>query len=48
MKVLVLSHLYPAPGHERHLFVHEQVLALRAAGVEMRVVSLMGFTPRVL
>ena len=28
MKVLVVSHLYPSPGVERHLFVHEQILAL--------------------
>lgn len=48
MKVLVVSHLYPAPGHERHLFVHEQVLALRALGVEMRVVSPTGYAPRAL
>ncbi|HMK93713.1 MAG TPA: glycosyltransferase, partial [Thermoleophilia bacterium] len=46
MKVLVISHLYPAPGHERHLFVHEQVLGLRAAGVEVSVFSPTGYSPR--
>ena len=39
MKVLVVSHLYPSPGVERHLFVHEQILALRELGVEARVLS---------
>ena len=28
MKVLVVSHLYPSPGYERHLFVEDQVRAL--------------------
>jgi len=37
--VAVISHLYPAPGHERHLFVHEQVCALRDLGVRVQVVS---------
>jgi glycosyltransferase involved in cell wall biosynthesis len=35
----VLSHLYPAPGHERHLFVHEQVCALHELGVDISVLS---------
>lgn len=39
MRVTVLSHLYPAPGHERHLFVHEQVCALRDLGVQIDVIS---------
>ncbi len=39
MRVTVVSHLYPAPGHERHLFVHEQVCALRDLGLEMTVLS---------
>ncbi len=39
MRVLVVSHLYPYPGVDRHLFVHEQCLALRALGVDMRVIS---------
>ena len=28
MRVLVVSHLYPSPGIERHLFVHEQIKAV--------------------
>ena len=48
MKVLVVSHLYPWPGAERHLFVHEQVLALRELGVESRVLSPTPWAPRAL
>ncbi len=48
MRVLVVSHLYPYPGHDRHLFVHEQCLALRDLGVEVRVVSPTPWIPRVL
>jgi len=48
VKVLVLSHLYPAPHHQRHLFVHEQVKALRDQGVEILVVSPTGYAPRAL
>ncbi|MBE3034796.1 MAG: glycosyltransferase, partial [Actinobacteria bacterium] len=48
MKVLVVSHLYPSPGVERHLFVHEQILALRELGVEARVLSPTPWAPRVL
>lgn len=48
MKVLVVSHLYPYPGHDRHLFVHEQCVALRDLGVEVRVVSPTPWIPRVL
>lgn len=48
MRVLVVSHLYPSPGLERHLFVHEQILALRALGVESRVLSPTPWVPRVL
>jgi glycosyltransferase involved in cell wall biosynthesis len=39
MRVVVISHLYPSPGHERHLFVHEQAAALKRLGVEIAVVS---------
>jgi teichuronic acid biosynthesis glycosyltransferase TuaC len=46
MKVLVVSHLYPSPGHDRHLFVHEQVKALAALGVDMHVLSPTGYAPR--
>ena len=48
MRVLVVSHLYPSPGVERHLFVHEQVLALRELGVEARVLSPTPWVPRIL
>jgi glycosyltransferase involved in cell wall biosynthesis len=48
VKVLVVSHLYPSPGVERHLFVHEQILALRELGVESRVLSPTPWVPRVL
>ena len=48
MKVLVVSHLYPSPGVERHLFVHEQLLALRELGVEAHVISPTPYAPRVL
>jgi len=39
VKVLVISHLYPSPGIERHLFVHEQILALQELGVKAQVLS---------
>ena len=48
MKVLVVSHLYPWPGEERHLFVHDQVLALRDLGVRARVLSPTPWAPRFL
>jgi teichuronic acid biosynthesis glycosyltransferase TuaC len=48
VKVLVVSHLYPSPGVERHLFVHEQILALRELGVEARVLSPTPWVPRIL
>ena len=48
MKVLVISHLYPSPGVERHLFVHEQLLALRDLGVEAHVISPTPYAPRIL
>jgi teichuronic acid biosynthesis glycosyltransferase TuaC len=48
VRVLVVSHLYPSPGVERHLFVHEQILALEKLGVEARVVSPTPWAPRVL
>jgi glycosyltransferase involved in cell wall biosynthesis len=44
----VVSHLYPYPGVDRHLFVHEQCLALRDLGVEMHVISPTPWIPRVL
>jgi len=48
VNVLVVSHLYPSPGIERFLFVHEQILALRELGVETRVLSPTPWVPRVL
>jgi glycosyltransferase involved in cell wall biosynthesis len=48
VKVLVVSHLYPSPGVERHLFVHEQILALRELGVETHVLSPTPWVPRIL
>jgi len=48
VNVLVVSHLYPSPGVERYLFVHEQILALRELGVEVRVVSPTPWVPRIL
>ncbi|MEI6450037.1 MAG: glycosyltransferase, partial [Actinomycetes bacterium] len=48
MRVLVVSHLYPSPGVERHLFVHEQILALRELGVEAQVLSPTPWAPRIL
>ena len=48
MKVLVVSHLYPSPGVERHLFVHEQLLALKELGVEAHVISPTPWVPAVL
>jgi glycosyltransferase involved in cell wall biosynthesis len=48
VRVLVVSHLYPSPGVERHLFVHEQNRALQALGVEIRVVSPTPYAPRLL
>jgi teichuronic acid biosynthesis glycosyltransferase TuaC len=48
VRVLVVSHLYPSPGVERHLFVHDQALALRELGVETRVLSPTPYAPRFL
>jgi len=48
VNVLVVSHLYPSPGVERHLFVHQQVLALKELGVESRVLSPTPWAPRAL
>jgi teichuronic acid biosynthesis glycosyltransferase TuaC len=48
VRVLIVSHLYPSPGVERHLFVHEQARALRACGVDVRVVSPTPYAPRLL
>jgi glycosyltransferase involved in cell wall biosynthesis len=46
VKVLVVSHLYPSPGRAGALFVHDQVVALRGLGVDIRVVSPTIYTPR--
>jgi teichuronic acid biosynthesis glycosyltransferase TuaC len=48
VRVLVVSHLYPWPAERRHLFVHDQVLALRALGVQPTVVSPTPYAPRIL
>jgi len=48
VKVLVVSHLYPSPGYERHLFVEEQVKAMIGLGVGVRVLSPRGYAPRLL
>jgi len=48
VRLLTISHLYPAPGDDRHLFVHDQLLALRALGVQPRVVSPTAWAPRLL
>jgi glycosyltransferase involved in cell wall biosynthesis len=47
MKIIAVSHLYPSPGYDRHLFVHEQVKALKEAGAGVRVVSPTAMAPRV-
>ena len=40
MRILILSHMYPRSHHPAGgIFVHEQVRALRARGVDARVVS---------
>lgn len=48
MRVLAVSHLYPSPGVDRHLFVHDQILALRELGVETQVLSPTPYAPRIL
>ena len=48
MTIVVVSHLYPSPGYDRHLFVHEQVKALRDAGADVRVISPTAWAPRLL
>jgi hypothetical protein len=46
MKVLVLSHMYPSVLNEMNgIFVHEQVKALVAKGVEVQVVSPVIWAP---
>jgi len=46
MKVLVISHMYPSSFNEvAGIFVHEQVQALMAKGVEIRVVSPTPWAP---
>lgn len=47
MKVLVVSHLYPAPGDDRSLFVHDQARALSALGHDLTVISPTPWVPRV-
>ena len=44
-KVLSVSHLYPSPGNDEYLFVHEQARALRELGVEIQVVSPTPWVP---
>jgi len=40
LKVLVISHMYPNPANPMSgIFVHNQVKALKQAGVECRVLS---------
>jgi glycosyltransferase involved in cell wall biosynthesis len=48
MNVLFLSHLYPRPHYERHLFVYDQARALRDLGVDVRVISPTPYAPRIL
>lgn len=48
MRLLIVSHLYPYPGVDRHKFVHDQAVALRELGVDVRVVSPTPYIPRVL
>ncbi|HZK10762.1 MAG TPA: glycosyltransferase family 4 protein [Atribacterota bacterium] len=46
MKVLVISHMYPSSFNEiGGIFVHEQVKALVAKGVEIQVISPVPWTP---
>ena len=45
LKVLTLSHLYPSPGNDEYLFVHEQARALIELGVDIRVVSPTPWVP---
>jgi len=46
MKILMLSHMYPLPFEKmKGIFVHEQVKALAAKGVEVQVVSPVPWTP---
>ena len=46
MKVLVLSHMYPSKFNEMNgIFVHEQVKALTAKGVEVQVISPVLWAP---
>ena len=45
MKILTISHLYPSPGNDEYLFVHEQARALQGLGVEVEVVSPTPWVP---
>lgn len=46
LKILVISHMYPSPANEVYgIFVHEQVKALIANGLQVRVVSPVPWTP---
>jgi teichuronic acid biosynthesis glycosyltransferase TuaC len=46
VKVLVVSHLYPAPARAGSHFVHQQALALRDLGVALEVISPTAYAPR--
>ena len=49
MRVLILSHMYPsAVNVNAGIFVHEQALALRTLGHDVRVVSPKGWAPPLL
>jgi glycosyltransferase involved in cell wall biosynthesis len=48
VKVLVVSHLYPTPDAGRALFVHQQCLALKGLGLEVRVIAPTPHAPRFL
>ncbi len=48
MRLLVVSHLYPSPGVDRALFVHQQCVALQRLGSDLCVISPTPYAPRVL
>jgi glycosyltransferase involved in cell wall biosynthesis len=48
MRLLIVSHLYPYPGVDRHKFVHDQAVALHELGLDVRVVSPTPYVPKVL
>ena len=46
MKILVISHMYPSTFNEvAGIFVHQQVKELQRQGCEIRVISVMPWTP---